>query len=231
MSKKDRRSREARAKEGGAQAARVASMVEIAGELDAELRRFEELAAAARRTPLSSLKSIERAAGVIREAADSQKRLTDHLHGLLGAMASARDRVEASARALNARGEEIGQRSDEHAELLQRLAALGQETLEIGAIAQTIGTRRQPQGTAGADPPPASGTPEREPDVLAEIRTMLERMGTLVQKADELAAATDSAGFVDLARQADSLRQTLGTARHKVAALERSLLANGPPRA
>ena len=229
MSKKDRQ------KDGDPGGARAASMVEVATDLDAELRRFEELAATARRAPLSSQKSIERAVGVIRQAAESQGRLTGHLHALLGAMGAARDRVEAAAGSLNVRADEIQERSEEHAGLMQRLASLGQEAMEIGAQAQGIGQReprepREPrEAGAGEDPDAAPGAPG--PDVIEEVRAVLQRLVTLAQQADELAKATEAAGLVDLARQADSLRQTLGAARQKVTLLERSLLANGPPRA
>ena len=227
MSKKDRRPNDGQ-KDGDPEALGATSMVEVATELDAELRRFEELAATARRAPLSSQKSIERAVGVIRQAAESQGRLTRHLQALLAAMGGARDRVEAAAGSLNARADEIQQRSEEHTTLLQRLAALGQEAMQIGAQAQGIGARKPREADDGADPAAAPAAPG--PDVIEEVRAVLQRLVSLAQQADELAQATDAAGLVDLARQADSLRQTLGAARQKVTLLERSLLTNAPPR-
>ena len=229
LAKNDKRSHTAQAKDGDSQATRTRPLVEIGTELDAELRRFEDLAATAQRAPLNSHKNIGRAAAMIGQAVDSQGRFTGHLQALAGAMASARDRFEVAALAINARAEEIQQRSDEHDALVQRLEALGQEALEIGALARTIGARKPLEESAGAAPPAAERTPQQNRDVLEEVRAVLTRMGALAQQADELAKATVAAGLVDLARQTDSLRQTLGSARQKVTLLERNLLANGPP--
>jgi DNA repair exonuclease SbcCD ATPase subunit len=239
MSKKNKRPHEPQAKGGDAEAAggppkgagqgaapAGPSIVDVATALDAELRRFEELAAAVRRAPLSTEKNIDRAAGLIRQAADCQDRFTTQLSALVGAMASTRDRVEAAARAINARAEEVRQRSAEHDALLKRLAALGQEAKEIGALAQAIAARKAREG--GADPGAAPGSGD---EALEEVRGMLARMTAVARQADELAKEASAAGIEDLARQADSLRQTLGSAHHKVTLLERNLVANRPPRA
>src|SRR5437016_7657334 len=99
---------------------------EAALALDRELRRFDELAAQAMRMKLTSEKSVERATEALTHAAESQDRIHAHVQQLVAAVGAARQKQEADAAALMARAEQIAARRQEFAELLQRMAGLGE---------------------------------------------------------------------------------------------------------
>lgn len=219
MSRKDRQPGDPQSHDKPGGAAGAGALTAAAAALDAELRRFEELAGAVRRAPLDSQKGIERAAGVVREAAESQTRFATLLHAMMDAMGGARDRMQTAADAINARADEIRDRSNAYTALVQRLGELGQEAKEIGVVAQAVGARKKEAGEAPS------------PDVLEEIRSMRARMGGLAAQADQLAKDAQAADLVDIARQADSLRQTVGAAHNKVGLLEKSLSESAKPKA
>ena len=99
---------------------------EAALALDRELRRFEDLADQAERLKLTTERSVERATEALTRAAESQDRIQAHVQQLVAAVGSARQKQEADAAALMARTQQIAARRKEFADVLQRMAALGQ---------------------------------------------------------------------------------------------------------
>jgi len=66
--------------------------------LDAELCRYEALAAGIQRERLDSEKHLRRAAQVLSELEDSEARLGEHIRALVGAITTARERHEKPSR-------------------------------------------------------------------------------------------------------------------------------------
>jgi uncharacterized coiled-coil DUF342 family protein len=186
----------------------------VAMEIEAELRRLEDLAGAVKRAPLRSQKDVERAAGMVGQVTDHRVRFGAQLQALMAALAVARDRHEAAEQAIQRRAVEIQERAAEMTALLERLAELGQEATEIGALARSIG---------------APGQEAPAEDVVAEVQAIRERTGSLVARADALLKDAQAADLIEVARQADSLRQTVAAAHNKIAQLQRSLSAGEPP--
>jgi len=185
-----------------------------AAAVDQELRRFEQLSAAARRVPLNSQKNLERAARATQEAAESQERVGVQLHALIAAINAARDRNQATSDAIQARAREIQERQSELAELLRRFASIGEEAGVINGLVQSIATK------------PADGSPNGSGGPAAQLQEVLDRMARVVEDARRMTEAAEAAGMVDLARQADALRQMVLAARNKVMLLQRSLETN-----
>lgn len=185
--------------------------------LESELRRFEELCLAARRTPLDSRKGIERAAKTTTEAASGQERVQAALMKLVSAINEARERHEANAAALQARGEEIKQRADELGALYERYSALGDEGRQINLLVQEV-------AESGRD----ASTPEKARAIVAAIEDIERRMTQLVDGAASLRKAAIEASIHDVAEQADSLRQQVAAARNKLGLLRKGLEANLP---
>ena len=65
--------------------------------LDDELDRFEALAEAAQRTPLTSERNLEKAATAINQAAESQQRVHGHIQALIDAISAARVKHDKTA--------------------------------------------------------------------------------------------------------------------------------------
>src|SRR5438045_4161482 len=99
--------------------------------LDHEMRRFEELAAQARRIRLNTEKNVERATEALSRAAESQDRINAVVQRLVRAVGEARQTQEADAKALMDRAHEIADRRKQFGEVLQRMAGLGQMAKEV----------------------------------------------------------------------------------------------------
>ncbi|WP_437619580.1 hypothetical protein [Sorangium sp. So ce1151] len=189
-------------------------LAEAARALERELLRFEELAESARRLSLDTRKGIERAAKSTTEAAEAQQRVSVALGSLIAAIAAARDRHEATATALAVRGEEIKQRAEQLGELFQRFAALGDEGRGINQLVQETAARQR-----------EATSPEQIGEVVTAMDEVEARMARLADDARELAQAATAAGIVDLAEQADGMRQQMTAMRNKVGLLRKGMIA------
>ncbi|WP_438023364.1 hypothetical protein [Sorangium sp. So ce233] len=189
-------------------------LAEAARALERELLRFEELAESARRMSLDTRKGIERAARSTTEAAEAQQRVSVALGSLIAAIAAARDRHEATAKALAARGEEIKRRAGQLGELFQRFAALGEEGRGINLLVQETATRQRD-----------ATTPEQIGEVVTAMDEVEGRMGRLADEARGLVQAATAAGIADLAEQADGMRQQVTAMRNKVGLLRKGMIA------
>jgi chromosome segregation ATPase len=187
-------------------------LVEAARALERELLRFEELTAAARRGPLDRQKAIERAGKATTEAAVEQERVGQALGTLIEAIKAARDRHEATAAALQARGEEIRLRAETFGGLLEQWAALAEQGRTVNQLVQQA-AEKQREAT----------TPEAMRELSAFIAAIEEQMTGLVERARALGHAASSASIVDLAEQAEALRQQVAAARNKLGLLRKSL--------
>jgi uncharacterized protein YoxC len=182
--------------------------------VEEELRRFEALADTVVRTSLDSEKNLERASKALREVAESDERLVAQLQKLVAAVGGVRDRQQEHARGVNARAEELQARTQAFQGLLQRYAGLGRSAAELNAVVQDIAARK------------AKATTSEDNRALAgSLDQLLERMVGVADEAQGLATSANEADFSDIARQADSLRQQLLSARNKMSLLQKGLAA------
>src|SRR5256885_10213876 len=106
-------------------------LADSAAALEAALKKFDELVAAAKRAPLDSRKHIERAARTLQDAAENQEACANALSSLATALGDARQRNEESAKALGARAAEIQARATEHDQLTSDLRAIAERATEL----------------------------------------------------------------------------------------------------
>jgi hypothetical protein len=182
--------------------------------LERELDRFEELAATARRLPLDTRRGVERAAKATTEAAEGQLQVNATLGALVAAITAARERHEANALALQARGEEIRVRAEEVSALYERFSALGDEGKLINQLVQEAAASQR-----------EAATPAQVRALVGEIEGIEERMAKLVEVARALTQAATAATVSDLAEQSDALRQQVAAARNKLGLLRKGLTA------
>jgi hypothetical protein len=183
--------------------------------LEEELRKFEQLAALARKIDLTSERNLEKAAKATQEAAESQLRVADHVRKLVSAIATARDRQQAVAEAIQLRATELQSRRAEFDAVLQDFSALGQEAAGINALVGQVSI------------PKAAGAPE--PNALGETVTRLQeiqsKMGHVVERAQALAQSAHAKDMVDIAQQAESLQKQVHASRNKLNLLLEKLSA------
>ena len=182
---------------------------------DAELCRYEALAAGIQRERLDSEKHLRRAAQALSEIEDSEARLEEHMRVLAGAIATARERHSRQSEAVQARADEIRRRTESLTRLLERWRALGEAAGEVNRLVQQVAaTAQEPSAAERIDP---------------TFQEVDDRLGRLAEDSGELARAAQDEGFVDLGTQGESLRLQLLSARNKFRLLERRLGSAGEP--
>jgi len=159
-----------------------------AAALEAELRRFEQVAELAARLELKSQKNLERAARAAQDAGEAQGRVAERVRALVEEIARARERQEDQAKHLELRAQQIRSRRELLDALLARFAQLGNEAAEVNALLMKGG-----------------GVDEAE-----------ERLGRVASSAEELLRDAERDGFEDAVRQAESVRHQSLSARNKL---------------
>jgi hypothetical protein len=162
-----------------------------AAALEGELLRFEQTAELIARLKLTSEKNLIRAARAAQEAAEIEERVASAARELVAAVARARERQEAQAKAIGERVKEVQARRADLAGLLARFGALGKEASQINSLLQ------EGRDLAGA----------------------VERLGRVAEAATALRDDAARAEFDEAARLADSLRQQTLSARNKLSLL------------
>ena len=188
-------------------------LVSAAQALDSELLRFEALAAQLQEAPLTSEKHLERASRTLKDLADLDDALRLRVGALVQAITGVRTRQQTQADAVNARAQELQRRTEVFKDLLTRYGALGQSAADLNGRMQQFAALRQQ----------ATRTPEEDVQLTEVFTSLQERMAGVADEAATLVGAADAEQFSDIARQADSLRQQLLSARNKLALLHQSL--------
>ena len=120
------------------------------------------------------------------------------------------------ALAVQDRAGQIRQRTVGLTDLLTRWGALGEAAAEVNRLVQQVAATSQKAGA------------EKQLGAAA-FRDIDDRLGRLAQDSEELAQAAQADAFVELGRQAESLRQQLLSARNKFRLLERRRGSAGEP--
>jgi DNA repair exonuclease SbcCD ATPase subunit len=193
------------------------ALLAAAEAFDAELARFGRLAEGAGKGALESQRDLERAAELLREAAESEESLAARAQALMAALGRARDRQQTQAETVRRRADEIQGRTTVLADLLQRYEALGETAKELNGLGQRLAESQRAAADSPGDPTWRSG-----------LKELYDRMTDLAAGVEELMNAARAAIFPDIARQAEGLRQQLLAARNKVNLL-RTSIGSAPP--
>lgn len=183
-----------------------------AAALDSELRRFDELAAALKRIPLTTQKNLEKAARATAEVQEAQKRVGAALAGLTQAIAVVRDRHIGTAQAVGDQAERIAARTLVLSGLVQRYAELGEHAKNIGSIVAQASALKGKAVTG-----------EDLKTLLPSLELAQQKMSDVAEAAGALARDAQAVDAEDIARQADSLKQQILSARNKLALLAKGL--------
>ncbi|HVV84010.1 MAG TPA: hypothetical protein VHE35_13135 [Kofleriaceae bacterium] len=165
------------AKRPGAESALAAAVVAF----DEQLGEYERLAELLLRTPMGTVKHLERANQTIEEIAETERRLETTGRALAEALGQARDRQQALATQIVAHLPAVQERNEALRSVLGELQQLGEALREINAAA-------------------AAG---------AAVREVEERVSALADRAEALSARARDGGFEDQASQAHALHQQM----------------------
>ncbi|WP_223757903.1 hypothetical protein [Myxococcus sp. RHSTA-1-4] len=187
-------------------------LVAAAQALDEGLERFEALSEQLQKAPLQSEKHLERASATLKSLADMDDQLRARVTALVAAISKVRDRQQAQAEAVHQRAQELQARTEVFKDLLVRYGNMGQSAGELNVQMQQFAQQRQ-----------LAKTPEETAALATTFQALNERMGQVADEAQSLARAAEEKEFGDIARQADSLRQQILSARNKMSLLQKSL--------
>lgn len=179
-------------------------LIAAAEALEEELRRLASLAREAQRLPLDSQRNLELTQEKLAALGEVDDRLRPLVAGLMDAVKQLVDDQQAQTVALTARTEEVRRRADVFRELMVRYGGLGKASQELNVLVQAFAAG----GRAGEETAPAG-----EPPSLEAVQASMTR---LIESAAEVAEAAHREDFEDIARQAESLRQSLLSARNKL---------------
>ena len=177
-------------------------LVQAATLFDEELAIYARLGELFLKTPLTTLKQLERANQTLGEIADCEQRLSDAGKRLIEALTGARQRQEDLSQSVIGHAPTVQARNQRLRELMTAMGELAGDVQSVNT--QVLGKNGdQQEQAAQADPS----------EVSAKVLALSER-------ADQLATTAREAEFAELADQAHALHQRLkaiGTKLQKAA--------------
>ena len=189
-------------------------LASAAAALENELRRYEETVTELEKLPLTSDKTLQRARKVLEECAGHQEKLAVLLPAFAQAMQQVQVRQQQCMDATAEGTSKIKTRFEERMALLERVAALGQRAQNINEpVAAVISGKEENQSPT-------------------ELLKSLEDVGTLTEaviaEADAVHKLAQDGDWQDIARDTDTLKQQLQSARNKVLVAQRNIAARAP---
>jgi chromosome segregation ATPase len=179
----------------------MSPLVEAAAAFDEELASYNRTGELFLKTPLSSVKHLERANGALAELAGCEERLQAAGQRLVKALAAARDQQETLAKEVVAHVPAVQQRNTRLHELMTELSSVAGE---VGGL-NTIIQGKTENGDTTASPTPA------------DARDVSETVLALSSRAEQLAETARESEFEELATQAHALHQRLQAIGKKLA--------------
>lgn len=160
---------------------------------ESELAQYARLGELFLKTPMSSVKFLERSNGTLADIAACEERLQTAGQTLVKALAAARDRQEQLATQVVAHVPALQARN---ARLKELMGEMGTVATDVAGLNDIIAKQRG-NGDAGSEPTPA------------EALDVSETVLALSSRAEALASTAREAEFEELATQAHSLHQKL----------------------
>ena len=189
-------------------------LVKAAMALEAELARYEENVADAKRLEIGSEKGLHKSKTILEACAATEQKMRDHLQAFAVAMQEMQKRQQACVDETLATAKRIEERIHDRAELLERFGQLGQRAKEVDEPVKAVMQAK------------ADGAKESE--LLGALAEVISRTDAVLADADAVAKDAQGRGWEDIAREAMALKQQLQSARNKVMQAQKDMAARQP---
>jgi hypothetical protein len=189
-------------------------LVVAAAALDDELRHYDALAKEASASPVNSGKALERAKRLVQESASQSETIQEKLRALVAQIEDARLRQVDSLKTLLEAARSVQARTEQYDALMRRFKALGEGAHSVNALAGDISAKR----SAGAS----------ETEVLEGLGQIQVHMASVVAEAEAISALAANQDWLDVARQADAVRQQVLAAKNKLTVAQRAAAKRAP---
>lgn len=177
----------------------------IALALDADFAAFERLARELDLLALKSDKGIERAETLLIQADKASQAIGKGMVDLGAALELSRSRTERAAQVISEKAEAVRERQEEVTTLVDRFRSLGGM---VKSLTEAIPELKKPNG---------GELTQEESEILANsLPAFNEQVERLVDEARKLMDDAHAANLKILERNADSLRQSLQGAHHRL---------------
>lgn len=187
----------------------------VAEGLLGDLRKLEDTIREAQRLEINSAKNLQRGRRLLESCSETEQRLAGHLQGLASSIQATQLRIAACMEHTVDFSKKVAERAEVRSQLLERLGGLGKRASEIN------------EPVAAAVAAQAAGTADNA-TLLATVTEVVARTEGLLDEAADVAREAKDAGWVDIARDADGLRQQVHALRGKVLILQRGLAERAP---
>jgi DNA repair exonuclease SbcCD ATPase subunit len=187
-------------------------LIAAVSQLDADLRRFEQLSLELGRSPINSEKSLQRARQALEACSSHETKLAESLRAFAEAMQGVQKIQHACMDATAQAAKRISERHAERAQLQDRLAALGESARAVSAPVTEL--------------PESDGSPSSQ--MLGPLGEVERRLEAVIAEASELCELSRQGDWADLERDTQSLREQLQALRNRVLLTRRKLVSDAP---
>lgn len=142
------------------------------------------------------------------------ERIQERLRALVAEIEGARMRQEESLRTLLEAARTVERRAQQHTALAQRFTALGDSASHVNTLAVALSEKRD----AGAS----------DTEILQDLQAIQNHVVSVVAEAEALSHCAREEQWPDLARQADSVRQQVLSAKNKLALAQKTVAMRAP---
>lgn len=190
----------------------LSSFAEAALKLDSDFIELDQLSGQLERLDLNSDSGLERAKEILGKFGECGARIGDGVQKLAKELEEARIRAEKAAGTVAARAEQVQERQQAHDRLSERFHNLTEMVRKVSAL---IAELKKAEGEKMSD--------EEKAIVTQRLPEFESQLTLLVDEAQKLKNEAQEANMKTLVRNADSLSQTLLSAKRKISSLTPTL--------
>jgi chromosome segregation ATPase len=190
----------------------LSSFAEAALSLDKDFTELDILSGQLERLDLNSDSGLERAKEILAKFGECGGRIGDGVQKLAKELDEARVRAEKAANSVSARATEVQERQQAHDRLSEKFHTLTEMVRKVSTL---IAELKKAEGQKMTD--------EEKALVTQRLPEFESQLSLLVDEAQKLKNEAQEANMKTLVRNADSLSQTLLSAKRKISSLTPTL--------